>query len=305
MVTVKRPLQAGKEAEAKLIEYVTSTGHFSLLRNLHVADYITLVNGASGLLSILSSVRYARNVTALITAQSYHQLSRPLPGSLTSHLSLGAPSSGGLVSWEYESMCARYAYWSILWIVIGTVADVLDGKVARWRRRSSLIGQELDSLADLVSFGVAPATLAFCLGLDTRVDAIMLAFFVVCGLTRLARFNVTVGSMHKDKTGKIAAFEGTPIPTSLILTAALGLAVYLGYTDPTIPSRHPQLNTAGLGGGIADLVAANLSRSGFLPNIPGGLVGSISSPFSFHPATLLFAALGCAMASKTLRIPKL
>jgi len=69
--------------------------------------------------------------------------------------------------------------------------DVLDGRVARWRQQHSALGRELDSLADVISFGVAPATLAFAAGMTGGWDAAILIYFVCCGVSRLARYNVT------------------------------------------------------------------------------------------------------------------
>src|SRR5262245_42322778 len=103
---------------------------------------------------------------------------------------------------------------------VSLVCDVLDGRVARMRREVSMLGQELDSLADLVSFGVAPAVLGFTVGLRGGWDAIVLLYFVGCGISRLARYNATAAHLS-DSTGKVKYFEGTPIPTSLALVAVL------------------------------------------------------------------------------------
>nr|GAT58740.1 phosphatidylserine synthase [Mycena chlorophos] len=109
--------------------------------------------------------------------------------------------------------------WSALWFpVAGLMFDFFDGKVARWRKSSSLLGQELDSLADLISFGVAPALLAFVVGLRTYLDTVLLTTFICCGLARLARFNATVALVPKDEAGKAKYFEGLPIPSSLALS---------------------------------------------------------------------------------------
>ena len=117
---------------------------------------------------------------------------------------------------------------SLLWaaglIALAFVFDVLDGRVARERHEHSPLGRELDSLADVISFGVAPATIAYAVGLDTIVDQIVLVYFVLCGLSRLARYNVTAESLA-GADGKVAYFEGTPIPTS-ILPLTLLLALY-------------------------------------------------------------------------------
>src|SRR3954466_6461932 len=71
------------------------------------------------------------------------------------------------------------------------IFDVLDGRIARSRRTHSALGRELDSLSDVISFGVAPATLAFAAGLRGGWDSVALTYFVCCGVSRLARYNVT------------------------------------------------------------------------------------------------------------------
>ena len=107
------------------------------------------------------------------------------------------------------------------------VFDVLDGRVARWRQTASALGRELDSLADVISFGVAPAALAFACGLNGGWDALVLVYFVCCGVSRLARYNVTAESLSGDDD-KVKYFEGTPIPTSVLLTAMLAWAIWQG-----------------------------------------------------------------------------
>ncbi len=149
------------------------------------------------------------------------------------------------------------------------VFDVLDGRIARWRQTASALGRELDSLADVISFGVAPAALAFACGMTGAWDAVILVYFVCCGVSRLARYNVTAESLSGD-SGKVSYFEGTPIPTSVILTAVLAWAIWQGRIG------------AGLYGGSWTVVSAEL-----------------------HPLVLLFALSGTLMISKTLHIPKL
>ena len=148
------------------------------------------------------------------------------------------------------------------------IFDVLDGGVARWRRQHSALGRELDSLADVISFGVAPAALAFAAGMRGGWDWIALIYFVCCGVSRLARFNVTAESLSEGGD-KVAYFEGTPIPSSVLLT---GVLAWAGWRD----------------------------RLG--ENLYGGVwtVG----PADLHPLALLFVLSGTLMISKTLRIPK-
>lgn len=147
--------------------------------------------------------------------------------------------------------------------------DWLDGNVARWRRQHSALGRELDSLADVISFGVAPAALAFAAGLTGGWDWVALIYFVCCGVSRLARFNVTAEALSEGGD-KVRYFEGTPIPTSVVLTALLALAAW----QDRVGER--------LYGGVWTL-----------------------GPWELHPFALLFVLSGSMMISKTLRIPKL
>ena len=108
-------------------------------------------------------------------------------------------------------------------VPLAIVFDFLDGRVARWRHEASPLGREMDSLADVVSFGIAPATIAYSMGLSTLLDQIVLVYFAACGLSRLARYNVTAESLS-GPTGKVKYFEGTPITFSLI---PLGILLFL------------------------------------------------------------------------------
>jgi CDP-diacylglycerol---serine O-phosphatidyltransferase len=114
-----------------------------------------------------------------------------------------------------------------LLIPLALVFDVLDGRIARSRHAASPMGRELDSLADVVSFGVAPAAIAFAAGVNTWLDQIILLFFAGCGVSRLARYNVTAEQMSAQK-GKVEYFEGTPIPTSVVPLGLLMLAFHRG-----------------------------------------------------------------------------
>jgi CDP-diacylglycerol--serine O-phosphatidyltransferase len=110
-------------------------------------------------------------------------------------------------------------------VLVALVFDVLDGRIARWRNQASAMGRELDSLADVISFGVAPAGIAFAAGLRSTLDQVILMYFVGCGLSRLARYNVTAEALAAE-TGKVRYFEGTPIPTSIVPLGLLLLAFH-------------------------------------------------------------------------------
>jgi CDP-diacylglycerol---serine O-phosphatidyltransferase len=122
---------------------------------------------------------------------------------------------------------AWHLYLATALVPVALMFDVLDGRIARGRHAASALGRELDSLADVVSFGVAPASIAFAAGVDTLLDQVILLYFVGCGVSRLARYNVTAESLS-TRTGRVEYFEGTPIPTSIIPLGLLMLAFYGG-----------------------------------------------------------------------------
>ena len=167
-------------------------------------------------------------------------------------------------------MSGRSYLWAAFVLpVVALVFDALDGYIARRdKRRQSLLGADLDSLADIVSFGVAPAVLGYTLGLRGGWDVLVLTYFVCSGISRLARFNVTAASLTNAVTGKVRYFEGTPIPTSVVLVLLLAVFYRLGLTGPNFP------------GGQWELMDGTL-----------------------HPFSLLFFVSGSLMIS-TIKVPK-
>jgi len=130
----------------------------------------------------------------------------------------------------------RHVYFACGLVVAAGVFDVLDGRVARWRQKTSAMGRELDSLADLISFGVAPAVIGYGCGMQGLYDRIVLVCFVACGVSRLARYNITAEALSEGGD-KVKYFEGTPIPSSLLLVmlmfgaatqGALGESLWFG-----------------------------------------------------------------------------
>jgi CDP-diacylglycerol--serine O-phosphatidyltransferase len=162
----------------------------------------------------------------------------------------------------------RFFWIAFLLLFVALGCDVLDGYWSRKTGRHSVLGADLDSLADVVSFGVAPAALGFTLGLRGAWDILILAYFVVCGISRLARFNVTAAALS-SASGKVKYFEGTPITTSIVIVMILGVAFYEN-------AIHEAL-----------------------------WLGSYAiGPATFHPLALVYAVSGSAMVSATIRIPK-
>ena len=198
-----------------------------MIREFHLADFLTLANAACGIAAVFFSMLY-----------------------------MGSQSRA-------------YFFAATALTPAALVFDWLDGRVARWRHEHSVLGRELDSLADIIAFGVAPAALGFAAGMRGGWDWFALMYFVCCGVSRLARYNVTAESLSQGRD-KVAYFEGTPIPTTMVLTGVLALAAWQG-------------------------------RLG--ENLYGG--AWTWGPWDLHPLSLLFVLSGTLMISKTLRIPKI
>jgi CDP-diacylglycerol--serine O-phosphatidyltransferase len=160
-------------------------------------------------------------------------------------------------------------YLAFCLLPLALLLDIADGKVARLQNQHSLFGVEMDSLADIVSFGVAPAVLAYGLGMRGGLDVPVLLFFVACGISRLARYNITAVELA-SAGNKVKHFEGAPIPSSLILVAVLALCFYMNRIGDDLP--------------LGALEIASLR---------------------WHPLSLLYLISGSAMISKTLKVPKL
>lgn len=211
---------------SEAIKHPAKGRHFGMLRELRMADWMTLLNGTTGMAAIFSFLEYC--------------------------------------------IAGRAA---AVWLGAGLLAaalafDILDGTIARKRHETSDVGRELDSLSDVVSFGVAPAVLGYAVGLRGEGDMVLLSFFVACGISRLARYNVTAVS-RSDSSGKVRFYEGLPIPTSLLLGSALLVLFARGLTGSELPWGAWEL-------------------------------GSIT----LHPLALLFLLHGLGMVSRTIRIPK-
>ena len=205
--------------------------HFSMLREFHLADWFTLANAFCGTGAIFAAMRFLQD---------------------------GVGVAGGV----------RDLLLGMALIPLAFVFDALDGRVARWRKSSSTLGRELDSLSDVISFGVAPAALGYACGMQGGWDWVVLSYFVGCGVSRLARYNVTAEQLAGDE-GKVTHFEGTPIPTSVVIVGLLAWAAAVGAIGD------------GLWGGVVQL-----------------------GPWQLHPLVLVYALSGSLMISKTLRIPK-
>src|SRR5690554_782075 len=204
--------------------------HFSMIRDFHLADWFTLANAICGTGAIFAAMRYLQE---------------------------GAAGGG-----------VRDLMLGMALIPLAFVFDALDGRIARWRKVASTLGRELDSLADVISFGVAPAAIGYACGLQGGWDWLVLGYFVACGVSRLARYNVTAELLAGDE-GKVKYFEGTPTPTSMFIVLGLAVLAWQGRLGDALWLGAWQLG-----------------------------------PWELHPLSLVYALSGTLMISRTLRIPK-
>jgi CDP-diacylglycerol--serine O-phosphatidyltransferase len=199
---------------------------FSMIREFHLADWLTLANAVCGTGALFSMMTYLQTTDV------------------------------------------RHIYFACGMIFAAFLFDVLDGRIARWRQTASALGRELDSLADVISFGVAPAVIGYGCGMQGFYDRIVLGYFVACGVSRLARYNITAEALSGG-SGKVKYFEGTPIPTSLLLVGLMFAAASQGALGESL--WFGQVEFAG---------------------------------FALHPMVILFAISGSLMVSR-IRFPKL
>uniref|UniRef100_V5EU08 CDP-diacylglycerol--serine O-phosphatidyltransferase n=2 Tax=Kalmanozyma brasiliensis (strain GHG001) TaxID=1365824 RepID=V5EU08_KALBG len=282
--------KSGDDHDSELLKFVETDGHFSLVRNFHLADAFTLMNAFCGAQSLFASARY------LITSDPKHA-------------------------------------WLALWFpLFGAIFDLLDGKVARWRKSSSMLGQELDSLADSLSFGAAPAFAAYSLGLRGGLDSFILTLFVCAGVARLARFNVTAATIPHDASGKARYFEGLPIPSSLVLVGGMAVCLLTGRIEAgglpvALAKERGYISDKGLTftGSLREYLPESFNAKGVplgmftidlspyvakvLELMPGLSVKEASqwaelAKVQGHWLAFLWLAWATAMVSKTLRVPK-
>jgi len=173
-----------------------------------IPSLLTTANIFCGFYSVMESLAGSRALALVVLNQGNEHLSQAAITSATEHFDRAA-------------------------ITIGFAAlfDLLDGRVARMTNATSEFGLELDSIADVVSFGIAPAVLAFAWGYGEVPDLhnvgwVASFLFVICGALRLARFNVQARrphSTHPPKNPKVdkKAFVGMPIPIGATMIASI------------------------------------------------------------------------------------
>ncbi len=215
-----------------------------------------------------------------------------LPNLMTiSSMFFGFYSSVASLNSDYER-----AAWAIM---IASVFDVLDGWVARITHTATKFGIEIDSLADVISFGIAPALLVYTWSLSSfgKLGWIGAFFLVACAALRLARFNVQMGSTEKKH------FTGLPTPASALAIATAVLAydevirfleyLQLRWLADMVGRDYWVLALTFLLAGlmVSNITYHSLKEANLRERRPFGLlvlIAGILAVVAYHPALVLF-----------------
>ncbi len=162
---------------------------------------------------------------------------------------------------------AREGYYklAIMALLLAGLCDMFDGRVARRAknkdRREKMFGIQIDTVSDMVSFGVTPAVIAYIYGLNKWYDIVILVFYACCGAIRLAYFNTQAITETTDLNLK--QFTGVPIPTVCFVLAPL--TFLMTFIDPAIMAAVTRISFAVLGG--AFIVNVKIKKVGFLVSV--------------------------------------
>ncbi len=128
-----------------------------------------------------------------------------------------------LVSAVLGTICAHKGLFggAMLCLFLSGFCDAFDGKVARTKKNRTddekAFGIQLDSLCDVVSFGLAPAFSLYCMGVNSTLGIIILCAYCVCAVIRLAFFNVLEAKRQQVESGSNKFYRGLPVTTSALI----------------------------------------------------------------------------------------
>lgn len=200
-----------------------------------------------------------------------------LPNSLTAgNLFFGFLAILKCIQANYETdqaTVSEYYTHAVWFILFSVICDALDGRVARLGGRESLFGKEFDSIADVVSFGVAPALMMIFLVLSPTVETYpvflqiswLIGFvYLLCAGVRLARFNVLTHPMlpPAERLKGTKDFVGLPVPAAAAMIASLVLVI-TSLETPTFDSRSLALIIPPFMLAIAYLMVSNIPYPSF------------------------------------------
>lgn len=200
-----------------------------------------------------------------------------LPNSLTAgNLFFGFLAILKCIQANYETdqtVVSEYYTQAVWFILFSVICDALDGRVARLGGRESLFGKEFDSIADVISFGLAPALMMIFLVLSPTVETYpvflqiswLIGFvYLLCAGVRLARFNVLTHPMlpPAERLKGTKDFVGLPVPAAAAMIASLVLVI-TSLETPTFDSRSLALIIPPFMLAIAYLMVSNIPYPSF------------------------------------------
>ncbi|MBQ7123946.1 MAG: CDP-alcohol phosphatidyltransferase family protein [Oscillospiraceae bacterium] len=131
-----------------------------------------------------------------------------------------------------------YPFWGVICLLFAGLTDMFDGKVASTMKRTDTekaFGIQIDSLCDLISFGVLPIAIGYGIGLSGAIFYVSAAVYLLCAIIRLAYFNVDEAERQKTETGRRKIYYGLPVTSAaIIFPAVFGLKSLLGTAMPII-----------------------------------------------------------------------
>ncbi len=131
-----------------------------------------------------------------------------------------------------------FPFWGVICLLFAGLTDMFDGKVASTMKRNEAeksFGIQIDSLCDLISFGVLPIAIGYGLGLSGGFFYVSAVIYLLCAIIRLAYFNVDEAQRQKNETGRRKIYYGLPVTSAAILFPLLyGLESVLGAAMPII-----------------------------------------------------------------------
>jgi len=196
----------------------------------------------------------------------------------------------GLSSIKF-ALDANYAF-AVIAIGFAAILDTLDGRVARLIKGTSKVGKELDSLTDVISFGVAPSFIMYFWAMNEigKIGWMVVLIYTVCCALRLARFNLT--TIEENQDWKINFFEGIPSPAAaglILLPLILNLSGFYEFKNNAIISCVIILMTSFLM--VSKIPTYSLKRIAIPRNLAVFLllgIGIVLSLLIFYPFKTLF-----------------
>lgn len=136
-------------------------------------------------------------------------------------------------------LLGEHFHHAVICLMLAGICDMFDGMVASTKKRTAAekcFGIQIDSMSDLISFGVLPGLFAYCINGKTTMSAVVSALFILCALIRLSYFNVLEEARQQATSERRSSYLGMPVTTIALLLPALFLLQQ--YLFPQMPAAY-------------------------------------------------------------------